>query len=193
MRKIFSFITTTLDGYYEGPGGEFDWPIADEEFSEFSLDQLDEVDTLLFGRVTYQGMAEYWPTPAAQKDDPEIAPRMNRISKIVISRTLDQAGWTNTRLIKDNVRAELSKLKQLPGKDIAIFGSSGLTVSLLQWGLIDELRIMVNPVALGDGKSVFRTAAERIHLKLLKARPFKSGNVLLSYRPDPFGDGYELA
>ena len=193
MRKIFSFITATLDGYYEGPGGEFDWPIADEEFSEFSLDQLDEVDTLLFGRVTYQGMAEYWPTPAAQKDDPELAPRMNRISKIVISRTLDQAGWTNTRLIKDNVRDELTKLKQLPGKDIAIFGSSSLTVSLLQWGLIDELRIMVNPVALGDGKSVFRTAAERIHLKLLKARPFKSGNVLLSYRPDPFGDGYELA
>ena len=193
MRKIFSFITATLDGYYEGPGGEFDWPIADEEFSEFSLDQLDEVDTLLFGRVTYQGMAEYWPTPAAQKDDPEIAPRMNRISKIVISRTLDQAGWTNTRLIKDNVRDELTKLKQLPGGDIAIFGSSSLTVSLLQWGLIDELRIMVNPVALGDGKSVFRTAAERIHLKLLKARPFKSGNVLLSYRPDPFDDGYELA
>jgi len=193
MRKIFSFITATLDGYYEGPGGEFDWPIADEEFSEFSLDQLDEVDTLLFGRVTYQGMAEYWPTPAAQKDDPEIAPRMNRISKIVISRTLDQAGWTNTRLIKDNVRDELTKLKQLPGGDIAIFGSSSLTVSLLQWGLIDELRIMVNPVALGDGKSVFGTAAERIHLKLLKARPFKSGNVLLSYRPDPFGDGYELA
>ena len=193
MRKIFSFITATLDGYYEGPGGEFDWPIADEEFSEFSLDQLDEVDTLLFGRVTYQGMAEYWPTPAAQKDDPEIAPRMNRISKIVISRTLDKAEWANTRLIKDNVRAELTKLKQLPGGDIAIFGSSSLTVSLLQWGLIDELRIMVNPVALGDGKSVFRTAAERIHLKLLKARPFKSGNVLLSYRPDPFGDGYELA
>lgn len=183
MRKIFSFIAATLDGYYEGPGGEFDWPIADEEFSEFSVGQLDEVDTLLFGRVTYQGMAEYWPTPAAEQDDPEIASRMNGISKIVISRTLGRAGWANTRLIRDNVGDELTKLKQLPGKDIAIFGSSSLTVSLLQLGLIDELRIMVNPVVLGDGKSVFRTADERISLKLLKARPFKSGNVLLCYRP----------
>jgi dihydrofolate reductase len=183
MRRIFSFITATLDGYYEGPGGEFDWPIADAEFSEFSVGQLDEVDTLLFGRVTYQGMAEYWPTPAAEGDDPEIAPRMNRISKIVISRTLDKAGWANTRLIKDNVRAELSKLKQLPGKDIAIFGSSSLTVSLLQLELVDELRIMVSPVVLGDGKSVLRTADERISLQLLTARPFKSGNVLLCYRP----------
>ena len=107
---------------------------------------------------------------------------MNSISKLVVSRTLDTAEWANTRLIKDDVTDELTKLKHQPGKDIAILGSSDLTVSLMQTGLVDELRIMVNPVIVGDGKSVFTTAVETNSLKLLKSRPFNSGNVLLSYR-----------
>jgi dihydrofolate reductase len=183
MRKIFAFLVATVDGYYEGPNQEFDWPVVDAEFNAFSVEQLDEVDTLLFGRATYEGMAAYWPTPAAANDDPRIAARMNDISKIVVSRTLDAAEWTNTRLIKDDVATELAKLKEQPGKDIAIFGSSSLTVDLLQLGLVDEVRIMVMPVVLGAGKSLFRTAAERISLRLLKTRPFDSGNVLLYYRP----------
>lgn len=183
MRKIFSFVVATVDGYYEGPNQEFDWPIVDEEFNKFAIEQLDEVDTLLFGRVTYQGMAAYWPTPAAEQDDPKVAARMNEISKIVVSRTLDRPHWANTRVIKANVAEELTKLKQQPGKDIAIFGSSNLTVTLLQLGLVDELRIMVNPVILGAGNSLFRTADKRISLQLLKTRPFNSGNVLLCYRP----------
>jgi dihydrofolate reductase len=183
MRKIISFLVATVDGYYEGPNQEFDWPIVDEEFNEFALQQLEEVDTLLFGRVTYQGMAGYWPTPAAQEDDPRIAAKMNDLPKIVVSRTLEEAEWANTRLIKGDVAGELTKLKQQPGKDIAIFGSSELTVSLLQMGLVDELRILVNPVVLGDGKSLFRTAGDRISLKLLKTRAFGSGNVLLYYQP----------
>jgi dihydrofolate reductase len=185
VRKILAFLVTTLDGYYEGPNQEFDWPVVDDEFNDFAIQQLDDIDTLLFGRVTYQGMAGYWPTPAAQEDDPKVAERMNSISKIVVSRTLDTAEWANTRLIKDHVVEELTRLKQQPGKDIAIFGSSALTVSLLRAGLVDELRIMVNPVVLGDGKSLFRTADERISLQLLKTRPFKSGNVLLYYQPAP--------
>jgi dihydrofolate reductase len=183
MRKIISFLVATVDGYYEGPNQEFDWPVVDEEFNQFAVQQLDEVDTLVFGRVTYQGMAGYWPTAAAQENDPMVAERMNSISKIVVSRTLDTAEWANTRLLKDDVVEEMTKLKQQPGKDIAIFGSSDLTVSLLRAGLIDELRIMVNPVVLGDGKSLFRTAGDRISLKLLRTRPFSSGNVLLSYQP----------
>jgi dihydrofolate reductase len=183
MRKIFAFIMTTLDGYYEGPSQEFDFWVDDEEFNEFSVEQLDEVDTLLFGRVTYEGMAAYWPTPAGEQDDPRVAARMNGLSKIVVSRTLDKAEWANTRLIKDDVTGELTKLKQQPGKDIAILGSSDLTVSLLQMGLVEEVRIMVNPVVLGAGKSVFRTAGERISLRLLKSRPFNSGNLLLYYQP----------
>jgi dihydrofolate reductase len=183
MRKIFAFIMTTLDGYYEGPNQEFDFWVVDEESNGFAVEQLDEVDTLLFGRVTYEGMAAYWPSPAAEEDDPRIAARMNGLSKIVVSRTLDSADWANTRLIKDDVTDELTKLKQQPGKDIAILGSSDLTVSLLQMGLVDEVRIMVNPVVLGAGKSVFRSADERISLKLLKSRRCDSGNVLLYYQP----------
>jgi dihydrofolate reductase len=183
MRKIFAFLVSTLDGYYEGPNGEFDWPNVDEEFNEFGIEQLDEVDTLLFGRVTYEGMAAYWPTPEAEKDDPEIAARMNGISKIVVSRTLDKAAWSNTRLIKDDVTEGLTKLKEQPGKHIAIFGSSALTVSLLHQGLLDELRVVVNPIVIGGGKSLFRTTDKRIPLKLLKTRPFNSGNVMLYYQP----------
>lgn len=183
MRQIFAFLVTTLDGYYEGPNHEFDWPVVDAEFNEFSIEQLDEVDTLLFGRVTYEGMAAYWPTPEAQRYDPKIAARMNEISKFVVSRTLDKAEWTNTRLVNGDVANEISKLKQQPGRDIAIFGSSALTVNLLRSGLVDELRVMVSPVVLGAGHSLFRAAGERIHLKLLKARTFDSGNVLLYYAP----------
>jgi dihydrofolate reductase len=184
VRKIFSFIVASVDGYYEGPNQEFDWPNVDEEFNEFSIEQLDEVDTLLFGRVTYAMMAAYWPTPAASDDDPRVAATMNSISKIVVSRTLDKAEWANTRLIKDT--EELTTLKQQHGKDVAIFGSSDLTVSLVQMGLVDELRIMVNPIVLGAGKSMFRTARDRIGLRLLKSRLFDSGNVLLYYGPVPF-------
>ena len=183
MRKILAFLVTTVDGYYEGPNQEFDWPVVDEEFNEFGLEQLDEIGTLLFGRVTYQGMASYWPTPAAQQDDPRVAAKMNGLPKVVVSRTLDKAEWANTRLVKDDVAAELTKLKQQPGKDIAIFGSSDLTVSLLRMGLVDELRIMVHPVVLGAGKSLFRTATERIGLELVKTRSFRSGSVMLYYRP----------
>jgi len=109
---------------------------------------------------------------------------MNGLAKIVISRTLNTAEWTPTQLIGDNVADVLAKLKQEPGKDMLIMGSSALTVSLIGMGLVDEVRVMVSPVVLGGGKSLFRTAAERISLTLLQAKPFRSGNVLLCYRPD---------
>jgi dihydrofolate reductase len=183
MRRIVAFLVTTVDGYYEGPNQEFDWPVVDQEFNEFGLQQLEEFDTLLFGRVTYQGMAAYWPTPAAEQDDPRVAAKMNGLPKIVVSRTLEAAEWANTRLLSGDLAEELTRLKQQPGKDIAIFGSSNLTVSLLQLGLVDELRIMVHPVVLGDGKSLFRTATERISLTLVGTRAFESGSVMLYYRP----------
>jgi dihydrofolate reductase len=183
MRRILAFLVTTVDGYDEGPDGEFDWPVVDEEFNEFALEQLDEVGTLLFGRVTYEGMASYWPTPAAEQDDPRVAARMNALPKVVVSRTLDKADWAGTRIVSDNVAEELAELKRQPGKDIAVFGSSDLTVSLLRLGLLDELRIMVHPVALGAGRSLFRTATGRIPLELVKTRQFRSGSVMLCYRP----------
>jgi dihydrofolate reductase len=183
MRKLISFMVVTLDGYYEGPNGEFDWPNVDEEFYEFSISQLDDIDTLLFGRVTYEGMASYWPTPAALDSDPAVAERMNSIPKIVFSTTLDTADWQNTTLVKGNVVETVSKLKQQPGKYLAVFGSPELTVSLLQEGLVDELRVMVNPILLGAGKSLFRTLSGRVPLELRQTTTFSSGNVLLTYRP----------
>jgi dihydrofolate reductase len=183
VRKLFSFMVVTLDGYTEGPNGEFDWPNVDDEFNEFAISQLNNIHTLVFGRVTYEGMASYWPTPAAIEGDPAVAGRMNSIPKIVFSTTLDKADWENTRLIKGNVAAAISELKQQPGKDLAVFGSSSLTVSLLEHGLVDELRVMVHPILLGAGKSLFTGLKQRVPLKLQKTTTFSSGNVLLYYRP----------
>lgn len=183
MRRIFAFLVSSVDGYYEGPNQEFDWPVVDEEFNRFAIEQLGEVDTLVFGRKTYEGMASYWPTPTAQRDDPEVAARMNGLDKIVVSTTLEEATWANTQLIRDDAAGELAKLKERPGKDMVVMGSSNLTVSLLRAGLVDELRIMVMPVVLGDGHSLFRTAEERISLKLVGVKAFDSGNVWLTYRP----------
>ena len=185
MRKIFAFLVVTADGYYEGPNGEFDWPNVDQEFNDFSVEQLDGIGTLLFGRLTYETMAEYWPTPQGYEDSPAIAERMNAIPKIVVSRTLQQAAWSGTRLLTDDVAEELTALKQQPGKNLAIFGSSNLTANLLPLGLIDELRIMVHPIILSSGKPLFHTAEHRIPLHLTGTRTFASGNVMNYYRPTP--------
>ena len=183
MRKLYSFLMTTLDGFYEGPSQEFHFWNVDQEFNEFSIGQLHDTDILLLGRVTYEGMASYWPTQAAKNDDPVVAELMNALPKVVVSTTLETAGWNNTRRLGADVADELTKLKQQPGKDLAVLGSPNLTVSLLGMGLVDELRVMVNPVALGDGKSLFRSSKQELGLKLLQTRTFRSGNVLLTYRP----------
>jgi len=184
MRKVFLFNMTTLDGFFEGPNRDISWHNVDDEFNEFAIEQLNEVDTLLFGRVTYQGMASYWPTEFAISDDSVVAGLMNSLPKIVFSKTLDQAEWNNSRLVKENVVEEVLKLKGQPGKDIAIFGSSDLAVTLAIHGLIDEYRIIVNPVFLGHGTALLKGIKDRLNLKLLKARTFKSGNVLLYYAPE---------
>ena len=183
MRKLIFFMLISLDGFYEGPGHSLDWHNVDEEFNEFANAQLDSVDMLLFGRGTYEMMAAFWPTPFAATNDPVTAAAMNRLPKIVFSRTLSSAAWQNTRLVKDNIVEEVTKLKTQPGKDLIIFGSSDLSVDLIQHGLIDEFRIMLNPVALGDGKSLFKGLPGRLYLELINTRTFKSGNVLLFYRP----------
>jgi dihydrofolate reductase len=138
---------------------------------------------LVFGRVTYQLMAGFWPTPNAVKNDPVVAGLMNRLPKIVFSRTLEKAEWNNTRLVRDHVAEEIAKLKQQPGKDIAVFGSANLLSTLMQLDLIDEHRIMVNPVILGDGTPLFKKSTGKQNLKLVRTRTFGNGNVLLCYQP----------
>lgn len=173
----------SLDGFFEGPNREIDWHNVDEEFNEYAIDLLDNVDVLLFGRVTYELMANYWPTLSATTDDPIVASKMNSLPKIVFSRTLEKADWNNTRLVKENIAEEVSKLKQQPGKDLAIFGSSDLALSFIKLSLIDEYRIIVNPLVLGEGKSLFKGISDKLTLKLLKTKTFNSGNVLLYYQP----------
>ncbi len=183
MRKVLIFNMVTLDGYFEGPNGSLDWHNVDEEFNEFAIEQINTVDVLIFGRVTYEVMASYWPTPEAIANDPIIAGKMNSTPKIVFSKTLSNVKWENTRLINGNVAEEISKLKQQPGRDLIIFGSSDLAVSFIEYGLIDEYRIMVNPVLLGSGRPLFKGIHHQHNLKLLKTRTFNSGNVLLYYQP----------
>lgn len=183
MRKLISFMVVTLDGYSEGPEGEFDWPNVDDEFNEFAISQLNDIDTLVFGRVTYEGMASYWPTPAALEGDPAVADRMNTIPKVVLSSTLDTADWQNTRLVTEDAAEAITELKQRSGKDLAIFGSATLTASLIEQGLVDELRVMVHPILLGGGKSLFAGLHRRVPVELERTIVFSSGNVLLHYRP----------
>ena len=183
MRKLLSFMVVTLDGYVAGPNGEFDWPNVDDEFNDFAIRQLDEIDTLLFGRLGYENMAAYWPTPEARRDDPLVARRMNDVAKIVFSTTLEKADWENTTLIREDAPATVMELKRRPGQAVAIFGSPDLTVSLLGARLVDEIRVMVHPILLGGGRSLFDALHERVPLTHLRTQTFRSGNVLISYRP----------
>jgi dihydrofolate reductase len=182
MRKLFSFMVTTLDGYHVGPDGEFDWPNVDEEFHEFSIRQMNDIDTLLFGRATYEHMARFWPTPEALATQPVTAERMNAIPKVVFSSTLKEATWQNSELVATDPVAKIEELAQRPGDgDLALFGSSSLTASLLQAGVVDELRVMVNPVLLGGGVSLFTGLTERVELRLARTITFRNGNVLLCF------------
>jgi dihydrofolate reductase len=181
MRKLLFFMLISLDGFFEGPDRDINWHNVDAEFNEFALEQLNSVDMLLFGRVTYELMAGYWPSPAAVTDDPIVAGRMNSLPKIVFSKTLSGVDWQNTRLVRNDFVKEISNLKQQPGRDMIIFGSSDLAVTFIEHGLIDEYRIMVNPVVLGNGKALFKGLQNKLDLELLKTRVFASGNVLLYY------------
>jgi dihydrofolate reductase len=182
MRKVIFFMLISLDGFFEGPNSDINWHHVDEEFNEFAIAQLNMVDTLLFGRVTYEMMASYWPTPTAVANDPIVAGKMNSLPKIVFSKTLSKVDWQNTRLIKDNFVEEILKLKQQTGKDLIMLGSSDLAVTFIKHGLIDEYRIMVNPVTLGNGKSLFNGIDDKLNLKLINTKTFSSGNVLLYYQ-----------
>ena len=182
MPSMYSFMLVSADGYHVGPADTLAWHNVDKEFSQLAQRQLHEAGTLVFGRVTYEGMAAFWPTPAAEESDPYVARAMNTTPKIVISRTLATATWAGTQVIRARPEEELAKLKQQAGKDVVIMGSSTLTAGLLQTGLLDELRIMVNPVILGEGRSLF-AGASTTNLILLRTQRFSSGNVLLCYQP----------
>lgn len=181
MRKIIVSNYITIDGFFAGLNGELDWFVWDDEMAKFSIDQLKTMDAILLGRVTYQLFAGYWPTPAAFKENPIIAPMMNDLPKIVFSNTLDRVEWNNSRLVRENIAEEVSKLKQQPGKDMVIFGSGSIVSALTRLGLIDVYRLIVNPVILGRGKPLFKGLDDMLKLRLLSAKALGSGNVILEY------------
>lgn len=184
MRKLIFQNMVSVDGYFEGPNHEIDWHNVDAEFNDMAISFLDSVDTLLFGRVTYELMASYWPSEMAGTDDPVVAGKMNSLRKVVVSATLKSVDWKNSTLLQGDIVEGVRKLKQQPGKDIAIFGSSDLAQVLVRHGLIDEYRILVNPIILGAGKSLFNGLNYRQKLRLIESKTFSSGNVLLCYRPE---------
>jgi len=181
MRKLNVFNLVTLDGYFAGEGGDISWHMVDEEFQELAKAASNSGNTLLFGRLTYQLMESYWPTPEALKNDPIVAKGMNSAQKIVFSRTLEKADWNNTRLVKDDMLAEVRKLKQGAGKDLTVLGSGSIVAQLAQEGLIDEYQVLLNPVVIGKGRTMFEGVRDKIALKLIKTRTFGNGNVLLTY------------
>lgn len=184
MRNVFLFMMVTTDGYFEGPGHDISWHNVDNEFVDFAVAQLDEADTLVFGRRTYELMADFWPSESARREDPATAERMNGYSKIVFSTTLKTAGWQNTELHDGNPGEAIARLKRQSGKSIAVLGSSNLCLSLLEAHAIDEIRLMINPIAIGHGTSLFAGLKTPVKLSLENARQFKSGNELLTYRVD---------
>ena len=169
MRSLASFIFISLDGFYEGPNGELDWPSVDVEFHDFAARQLDEAGTIGFGRATYEHMAGYWPTEQAMVNDPDMTVRMNDKEKLVFSRTLTDADWSGSTVMRGE----------------AIEHVAELTADLARAGVLDELRIMIFPIVLGQGRSLFEDLRNRLWLTLLGVQKFDSGNVLLTYRPSP--------
>jgi dihydrofolate reductase len=180
QRKLFWQMSVTLDGFMEGTHRELTdtAEFADKDFDRYASEMLKSIDTILLGRRTYELFAAYWPFATGQD-----AERLNELPKVVFSKTLSQAQWNNSRLVKNNVAEEVTRLKQQAGKDIALFGSADLASSFMRLGLIDEYRILVTPVVLGAGTPMFKDIKERLALKLMKATTWGSGIVALYYQP----------
>lgn len=190
MRKLTVFNSVTLDGYFSGDNGDISWAhenSQDPEFSAFVEENAkggaEGGGELLFGRVTYEMMASYWPTPAASKDNPVVAEGMNKMSKVVFSRTLGKPSWSNTRVVKGDIAAEVRKMKNASGPGMVIMGSGSIVSQLTQPGLIDEYQVVVVPVVLGKGRTMFEGIKEKVRLKRTKTRSFRNGNVFVCYEP----------
>ncbi len=181
LRKLIMWNLISLDGFFEGTEPwSLDWfqSLFDGELEQHALEQLHSAGALVFGRATYEGMAAYWSSASG-----EIADLMNRLPKVVFSRTLDRAEWQNTSLVKADVAAEVRRLKSVAKGEIFLFGSADLSAALMREGLFDEYRLCIVAVVLGNGKPLFGRSTARLNLKLLEARQLSSGCVLLRYEP----------
>ena len=178
MRKLVFQMLVSVDGYVAGPNGEFDWHVVDDDFTDYIDRTLRSIDTILVGRVTYQGLAQYWPTAT----EPE-APLMNALPKVVFSRTLARTDWTNSRVATRDVADEVGALKEASGQDLALFGSPQLASTFVRLDLIDEYHLLVVPIILGAGKPLFAGLEQRTELTLTNTEAFRSGTVCHYYAP----------
>lgn len=184
MRKLIMWNVITLDGYFEGSQNwdlSFHSFIWGQELEKISLEQLRAADYLVFGRVTYEGMAAYWTNAEAETSEQEVAKLMNSIPKIVCSRTLKSAEWNNTTIISENVAEELQKLKSQEGKDIYVFGSANLSETFIANDLFDEYRIGISPVILGSRRPLFKQGMPTKRLKLVSSQQLMTGGMVLKY------------
>ena len=184
MPKVIVFNNVTLDGYYTGANGDMAWAHKhDPEWLGFVNENAKGDAVLLFGRKTYELMASYWPTPMAMKNDPIVAEGMNKQPKVVFSRTMKEARWSNTRLVNGDPVTEVRKMKNEPGNDMVIFGSGEIISQLAEANLIDDYQIALTPIIIGKGKTMFDGVTNKLNLKLTKSRPFSNGTVVLWYQP----------
>jgi dihydrofolate reductase len=180
VRKVIVVELLSLDGVMESPE-EWTFSYSNAEMEEMNASGMAASDALLLGRVTYEGLAAFWPN---QPSSEPIVNYINSVSKFVVSTTLEEPlGWNNSTLIKGDVAEEVPRLKRQPGKDITIIGSGALVRSLLRDGLLDELRLMVHPVVLGGGKRLFEDGSDQTALNLVDSKTFSTGVVVLTYRP----------
>ena len=182
MRKLSVFNSVTLDGYFTDKNGDMSWAHqADSEWNAFVAENASGGGMLLFGRITYEMMASFWPSPAAFEQMPEVAEGMNNSPKIVFSRTMDKATWKNTTVVSGDIAAAVRKLKEEPGEPMVILGSGTIVSQLTQAGLIDEYQIALNPIVLGSGRTMFDGVKDKLRLKRTESRSFGNGNVFLCY------------
>jgi dihydrofolate reductase len=192
MRKVILFMAVSLDGFVCGPNGELDWENRDEEVSRYLIpDLLSTVDTMLLGRVLYQGFEQAWPAmakdPSSPSDLVDFAHWIEDSPKFVFSKTLETVEWKNSRLVavKDDkdIIQEVKKLKQQPGGDMVLFGGARIAQTFVRLGLIDEYRLKLQPTVLGSGKPLFKDIQDRMPLKLMTSKTFDSGVIGLYYQP----------
>ena len=185
MRNLIFFMHTSLDGFVAGLKGELDWANIDDELFDFVATMTDTADTALYGRVTYEMMQSYWPKageqPNATKHDKEHSAWYNKVSKVVLSKTISEKGLDNTTVISGQLTDNINKIKKQDGKNILIFGSPGASQSLLNEGLIDEFWLFVNPIILGQGMPLFKDITGTTKLKLVDSKTFACGVIALHY------------
>ena len=186
MANLLMFNQLSLDGYFVDAHGDMSWahnPELDEEWDAFVDDNARGGGLLVFGRVTHDLMASYWPTPIASQNAPVVAERMNGLPKLVFSRTLRESPWANTTMVSGDPATEIRRLKGGSGSDMAIMGSGTIVAPLAAEGLIDQYQLVIVPVVLGAGRTLFEGLSVKLNLRLEATRSFANGNVLLTYEP----------